>query len=322
MSTVTILDTNWVGRPRSIAAAVVESDGQRALIDPGPASTLPALREGLAAKGLSVADLDALLLTHIHLDHAGASGTLVRENPRLAVYVHHLGAPHMIDPTKLLASAARLWPDTLHQLFGETLPVPAENLRILEGGETMAMGAKKFSVLYTPGHASHHVSYFDDADGTAFVGDTTGIRIENGPYILPATPPPDIDLGIWDNSLKAILAYRPARLFLTHFGFAEDPPAHIAEFRERVHRWAEVAGKCLQAVTSPSNLENSPKREIASVRGEDSAALACFVTKSLAEMEAHLGPEETEHHAFTAALNLSFLGLARYLRKRASASVA
>src|SRR5437764_802492 len=190
MSTVTVLDTNWVGRPRSIAAALLEADGHRALVDPGPASTLPALREELAARRLSVADLDALLLTHIHLDHAGASGSLVRENPRLAVYVHQLGAPHMIDPTKLLASAARLWPDTLQQLFGEAVPVPAENFRILEGGETIQLGSRKIEVAYTPGHASHHVSYFEDAEGVAFVGDTAGIKIEGHSYAMPATPPP------------------------------------------------------------------------------------------------------------------------------------
>ena len=236
MDDITILDTNWVGRPHSVAAALLESAGHRAIIDPGPESTYATLRERLQSRGVSVAQLDAILLTHIHLDHAGASGSLVRDNPRLAVYVHTLGAPHMIDPAKLLASAARLWPDNLHQLFGETLPVPKENLRILEGGETLTLGARKLEVAYTPGHASHHVSYFDATGGVAFVGDTTGIRIDNGPYILPATPPPDISLEIWENSFATILARRPSRLFLTHFGYAENPAEHIAEFRRRLHR--------------------------------------------------------------------------------------
>src|SRR5260370_9324284 len=129
MSDITILDTNWVGRPRSVAAALVESGGHRAIIDPGPESTYATLRERLRSRGLSVVQLDAILLTHIHLDHAGASGSLVRDNPRLVVYVHKPRALHMMHPAKLLASAARLWPDTLHQLFGETLPVPKENLR-------------------------------------------------------------------------------------------------------------------------------------------------------------------------------------------------
>jgi glyoxylase-like metal-dependent hydrolase (beta-lactamase superfamily II) len=302
MNEITILDTNWVGRPHSVAAALLESGGHRALIDPGPASTYATLRERLKLRGLSVAQLDAILLTHIHLDHAGASGSLVRDNPRLVVYVHTLGAPHLIDPAKLLASAARLWPDNLRQLFGDTLPVPEGNVRILEGGETLTLGGRNLEVAYTPGHASHHVSYFDAAEGVAFVGDTTGIRIDNGPYILPATPPPDISLEIWENSFAAILARRPSRLFLTHFGYAEKPAEHIDEFRRRLHRWAEMAAEILRA--SPIEAE----------------AKATFVAQAQTEMQESLGTKEAEHHAFTAGLDLSFLGLARYLRKRAEAT--
>jgi glyoxylase-like metal-dependent hydrolase (beta-lactamase superfamily II) len=302
MSDITIIDTNWVGRPHSVAAALLESGGHRAIIDPGPESTYATLRERLQSRGLSVAQLDAILLTHIHLDHAGASGSLVRENPRLAVYVHTFGAPHMIDPTKLLASAARLWPDNLHQLFGETLPVPQENLRILEGGETLTLGGRKLEVAYTPGHASHHVSYFDVAEGVAFVGDTTGIRIDNGPYILPATPPPDINLEIWENSFATILARRPARLFLTHFGYAENPAEHIDQFRRRLHRWAELAAEILRSASGAPEAQEA------------------FVARTKAEMQERLGVDEADHHAFTAGLDLSFLGLARYLRKRAEAA--
>lgn len=302
MNTIDILDTKWVGRPRSIAAALLLANGHRALVDPGPESTLGTLREQLRAHALSVADLDAILLTHVHLDHAGASGALVRENPRLAVYVHERGAQHMADPAKLLASAARLWPNDLQRLFGKTLAVPAENLRVLQGGETLRLGGRKVDVVYTPGHASHHVSYLDEAEGVAFVGDTTGIRIENGPYILPATPPPDIDLRIWESSFAAILGRRPQRLFLTHFGYSEEPAAHIAEFRERLHRWAEVAADVLREAP------------------DDAAAQQAFVSRSRAEMEQRLGVEEAEHHAFTAGLDLSFLGLARYWRKRAAAN--
>jgi glyoxylase-like metal-dependent hydrolase (beta-lactamase superfamily II) len=302
MSTITILDTNWTGRPRSVAAALLESNGHRAIIDPGPASTLVRLRELLNAHGLSAGDLDAIVLTHIHLDHAGATGSLVRENPRLAVYVHKNGAPHVVDPSKLLASAGRLWGDDLPRLFGETLPVPAENLRILEGGETLTLGARKLDVVYTPGHASHHVSYFDDDAGVAFVGDTAGIRIENGPFVLPATPPPDIDLELWEASFAAILKRRPGRLFLTHFGYAHDPAAHIADYRERLHRWAAVVEEILRSAS------------------DDAAAQEAFVARSRAEMEQRLGTAEAEHHNFTAGLSLSFLGLARYLRKRAKAT--
>jgi glyoxylase-like metal-dependent hydrolase (beta-lactamase superfamily II) len=301
VNNISILDMNWVGRPHSIAAALLESDDHRTLIDPGPESTYATLRERLASRGLSVAQLDAVLLTHIHLDHAGASGSLVRDNPRLAVYVHQLGAPHMMDPARLLASAARLWPDTLHELFGDTLPVPKENLRILEGDERLTLGTRKLEVAYTPGHASHHVSYFDAAESVAFVGDTTGVRIDNGPYILPATPPPDISLEIWEGSFANILARRPSRLFLTHFGYAENPAEHIDQFRRRLHRWAELAAECLQSAVN------------------EAEAKSAFVTHARREMQELLGPAEAEHHAFTAGLDLSFLGLARYLRKRAEA---
>src|SRR5260370_13313482 len=174
MPSIRTLGSVWTGRPHTIASEVLESDGHRAIVDPGPGSTLETLREHLRAHGLGVGDLDAILLTHIHLDHAGATGALLRENPRLAVYVHTNGAPHVIDPSKLLASAQRLWPNDLQQLFGDVLPVPAENLRILEGGESLTLGSRKLEVVYTPGHASHHVSYFDQAEGIAFVGDTTG----------------------------------------------------------------------------------------------------------------------------------------------------
>ena len=302
MNAITILDTNWVGRPHSVGVALLESGGHSALIDPGPESTYATLREHLHSRGLSPAHLDAVLLTHIHLDHAGAAGSLVRDNPRLAIYVHTLGAPHMIDPTRLLASAARLWPDNLHQLFGDTLPVPKENLHTLEGGEVLTLGTRKLEVAYTPGHASHHVSYFDAAEGIAFVGDTAGIRIDNGPYILPATPPPDISLEIWESSFATILVRQPSRLFLTHFGFAENPAAHIDEFRSRLHRWAEIADEALRSAANEAEAKHS------------------FVARAQAEMQERLGVEEAEHHAFTAGLDLSFLGLARYLRKRAEAS--
>jgi glyoxylase-like metal-dependent hydrolase (beta-lactamase superfamily II) len=335
MNKITPLDTNWVGHRKSIAAALLESENHCAIIDPGPESTLATLREQLRARSISIADLNTILLTHIHLDHAGATGALVRENPRLAVYVHSRGAHHMVDPAKLLNSAGRLWGDELKFLFGETLPVPQENLRILEGGETLTLGARKLDIVYTPGHASHHVSYFDDADGVAFVGDTAGIRIDDGPYILPATPPPDVDLTLWDESFAAILDRRPSRLFLTHYGFADHPPAHIAEFRERLHHWSEVAEEALALAAKDSAAQGSATRETpmddtvlrdttkeSATRGaaaQDAQAMKLFIKKSRAEMDEKLGPVEAEHHAFTAALNLSFLGLARYIRKRTPA---
>jgi glyoxylase-like metal-dependent hydrolase (beta-lactamase superfamily II) len=303
MLATTILDANWMGRPRSIAAALLESNGHRAIIDPGPASVLPTLRQQLDSRGIDVSDLNAILLTHIHLDHAGATGALIKENPNLEVYVHKAGMRHMADPSKLLASAERLWPGELRRLFGETLPVPFGNLRMLEGGETLALGSRNVEVVYTPGHASHHVSYFDSSDGTAFVGDTTGFHIEGEPFVVPLAPPPDIDLEIWYGSLEAIAARHPARLFLTHYGYSQDPAAHIAEYRENMQRWAALAAKILRTTA------------------DERSTLEAFVSAASSEIEKHVTGAEAEHYIFNCGLNLTWLGLARYHRKRAEAAV-
>jgi glyoxylase-like metal-dependent hydrolase (beta-lactamase superfamily II) len=302
MLATTILDTNWLGHARSIAAVLLESDGHRAIIDPGPSSTISTLRQHLDSRGIGVSDLNAILLTHIHLDHAGATGALIKENPNIEVYVHKAGMLHMADPTKLLASAERLWPGELQHLFGETLPVPFGNLRMLKGGETLSLGSRKLEVVYTPGHASHHVSYFDSSDGTAFVGDTAGFHIDGEDYVVPLAPPPDIDLEIWNASLDAIAARAPARLFLTHFGYSNDPSAHIAEYRKSLQRWAALAAEVLRA---------TPNQD---------AALEKFVLAASDEIKQRLSLAEAAHYIFNCGLNLTWLGLARYHRKRAEAA--
>jgi glyoxylase-like metal-dependent hydrolase (beta-lactamase superfamily II) len=300
-TTATAIDLHWTGRPHSIAAMLLESDSHRAILDPGPSSTLATLREQLRARGLSVHDLDAILLTHIHLDHAGVTGSLLRENPRLAVYVHERGAPHMADPSKLLSSALRLYAGAMERLYGEFLPVPQENLRVLKGGETLALGSRKLEVFYTPGHASHHVSYFDPSEGTAYVGDTAGLCIEGNSYLLPATPPPDIDLEIWNASLDAIAERRPARLFLTHFGVSNDPASHIERYRECLQKWGALV------------------QELLAKGGDEAEAAREFVDTVSKDMSKELSSAAADHYVFNAGLGLSWQGLARYYRKRATA---
>ena len=302
MNPTIAIDLNWAGHRQSIASALLRSENNVALIDPGPASTLSTLREQLAGHGLDVSDLGAILLTHIHLDHAGATGTLVRENPRLKVYVHTRGVAHMIDPSKLLRSASRLYGNDMESLFGEFLPVPPSNLHSLEGGELISLGPRQLQVLYTPGHASHHVTYFDLSDGTAFVGDTAGISINGHHFILPATPPPDISIELWDASLDAIAGLHPQRLFLTHFSFSNNPAVHIASYRERLHRWRDLSASILDR-----NLD-------------ESASTHRFAKEIAAEAAQFLSPDEISLYVFNGALHLSWLGLARYHRKRAEAS--
>lgn len=301
MNSLSPLELNWTGRPRSISSLLLRSGPANIVIDPGPASTLDAFREQLASHGLDVRDLDAIFLTHIHLDHAGATGSLVRDNPNLKVYVHSRGATHMVNPTLLLQSAGRLYGGELVNLFGEFLPVPERNLRVIEGGETLPMGDTALDVIYTPGHASHHVTYFDPSTKIAFVGDTAGICIEGHPLVLPATPPPDINLELWSESLDAIERLKPQQLFRTHFGFSKDPPRHLANYRIRLKLWSDVAAKILS-----SGLE-------------DTEGMEEFAREVSAEAEPLLTPAELEHYRYNAQLRLSWLGLSRYHKKRAAA---
>jgi glyoxylase-like metal-dependent hydrolase (beta-lactamase superfamily II) len=204
------------------------------LIDPGPQSCEDTL---LAALGDERPK--ALLLTHIHFDHAGAAGALVRRWPDLPVYVHERGAPHLANPEKLVASAARLYggEEGLARLWGEVVPVPEDNLKILTGGETV----EGFRVEYTPGHASHHVCYFHEASGMAFVGDMAGVRVPPEPFTLAPTPPPDIDLEAWERSIETIAAWEPEALGLTHWGQADEPPEQLERAREALHEQARMA---------------------------------------------------------------------------------
>jgi glyoxylase-like metal-dependent hydrolase (beta-lactamase superfamily II) len=223
-----MIDVEHLGRPHVIGCWEVDGG----LVDPGPECSLPTV---LAALGDERPR--AVLLTHIHLDHAAATGALVRRWPDLEVYVHERGAPHLIDPSRLLASAERLYGDRLEYLWGTILPVPEANVRVLHGGETV-LGMQ---VAYTPGHASHHVSYFHEESGTAFVGDVAGCRIPPSDLVLPPTPPPDIDVELWEESIAVVEAWKPERLALTHFGAVDAPAEHLAVLRERLREEAELA---------------------------------------------------------------------------------
>ena len=226
------IDVRHMGREKVICAWLVDG----VIVDPGPQSTEETLLAGLDGEVPR-----ALLLTHIHFDHAGATGSLLRRWPDLPVYVHERGAPHLVNPEKLVASAGRLYGGDagLRRLWGEIVPVPEENLRILSGGERDVEGA--FRVEYTPGHASHHVCYLHEPSGWAFVGDMGGVRMPPGEFTLAPTPPPDIDVAAWERSIDAIAAWRPATLALTHFGAAEDPEAQLERCRAALHSEADLA---------------------------------------------------------------------------------
>ena len=229
IAVVRTIDTMHLGRDRVIAAHEVRGE---LIVDPGAASTLETLLAELSGEPR------AILLTHIHLDHASATGALVRRWPDLRVYVSEVGAPHLVEPKKLLASAGRLYgPENMERLWGEVVPVPAANVIALEGGEEV----EGFRVEHVPGHASHHVVWLDLAEGDAYVGDMAGVRIPPGDFTIAPTPPPEIDVEAWLDSLDRIEALRPQRLRLTHFGVAEDVGAQLERARDSVRGQAEAA---------------------------------------------------------------------------------
>jgi glyoxylase-like metal-dependent hydrolase (beta-lactamase superfamily II) len=274
------IDVMHLGRDRVIAAHQVGD----LLIDPGPESCLENLLSELEGEPR------AILLTHIHLDHAGASGALVRRFPRLRVYVHEAGAPHLVDPAKLLRSATRLYGDDMDRLWGEVVPVPEQNVAAIAGGEEL----EGFRVAYTPGHASHHVCYLHAATGDAFVGDMGGVRITPHGLTIPPTPPPEIDVEAWERSLEAIGGWRADRLRLTHFGVADEPAAQLEAVRTRLRELAELA------------------------RGGDRARFLATLDRTITS---EADPESAERLRQAIPPEQAWLGLERYWSQRAEGAL-
>ena len=230
------LDLLHLGRERVIGVYLLETEKGLALLDCGPSTCVPALKERLRERRLELGDIEHLLLSHIHLDHAGAAGVLVREHPTLQVHVSPIGAPHLIDPSRLERSARRLYGDEFDTLWGELAPVPRENVH--ETADRV-LGLECFP---SPGHASHHVCYLG-ADGTLWAGDAAGVRVQPSRFVLPPTPPPEFDLDTWERTLDDIEARDPERLALIHFGVSEDPAEHLAELRRRLRAWTDRVGE-------------------------------------------------------------------------------
>jgi len=293
------VDLNFLDRPEIIATAILHGTSGVALVDPGPSTTLDGLTASLEKKGIRFADVRQLLITHIHLDHAGATGTILERHPHIEVTVHGRGAPHLIDPTKLLASAGRLYAQDMDRLWGEVKPVPAARLRIVEGGETLAIVGRELKVEYTPGHASHHVSYLDVATRVAFVGDTAGIRRGSGAYVMPPTPPPDIDLEAWRASEQKILAWDPDTLFLTHFGPHHGARQHFQAMFENIDSWSRIV-----------------RRLLADASASDDDRQKSFTEEVFADLRRRVGEIEAVNYTKAGGLGYSWQGLARYWKKR------
>jgi glyoxylase-like metal-dependent hydrolase (beta-lactamase superfamily II) len=278
------IDLRHRGAEHVIGAYLLETEDGPAIVDCGPSTCIGTLHQELAARGLELRDIRHLLLSHIHLDHAGAAGALVREHPALQVHVSEIGAPHLVDPTRLEASARRLYGDAFDELWGELAPVPEANVHVV--GERV-VGLDCFP---TPGHARHHVCYLD-RDGTLYAGDACGVRIQPSRFVMPPTPPPEVDVAAWNGSLDEIERRRPRRLALVHFGVADDVERHLTDLRTRLATWvvAVEAGVTEQA----------------------------FVESILEELEAD-GESERDAYEHAMPLPQSYAGLKRYFEKRNS----
>jgi glyoxylase-like metal-dependent hydrolase (beta-lactamase superfamily II) len=293
-------DLKFLGEPGIIATGLLTGREGVALIDPGPSTTLPALRSALAARGASMDDVRAILLTHIHLDHAGAAGTLAAECRHATVFVHEAGAPHLADPSRLLVSAARLYGADMERLWGEVRPVPADRIQMV-GDNALKVVGHSVEIAKTPGHASHHVSYFLPHASVAFVGDTAGICRPTGRIVLPPTPPPDIDLEAWRASTQRILAWHPDVLFLTHFGPQQSARGHFADMWARMDDWS--ARVCAQ-LRQP---------------GDDDERARAFTQWVMDELTRATSRQEAEAYAHAARFDFSWAGLARYWKRRIAA---
>ena len=301
-SGIRFIDVWYRGQPGVVGTGVIELADGVLLVDPGPGVTLPRLEAGLREAGVTMSDVRGILLTHIHLDHAGATGAIVRENPSVRVFVHERGAPHMIDPTRLLESARRLYGDRMDELWGPFLPVPAGQLTVLDGTETLRFGARVIEVAYTPGHASHHVSYFEPDSRIAFVGDVGGARLQGFDLVMAPTPPPDVHLEAWSASIARILRWSPVTLVLTHYGPADHPEVHLRALEDALER------------------QSRRVRALLDEPGTDEERVERFSRDIMREIRQAASDREAERFAVVVPADHCYHGLARYWRKKLAAA--
>ncbi len=229
----------FLGENEIIGSYLLAGRDELAIIDPGPGSMVESLLTSIQAVGFDPQEVTHILATHVHLDHMGAAGTLVRQLPRAQVYAHSKGAPHLLDTAKVVASASRIFGERMKLLWGEIESTPQERLSIIEGGDILNIAGRRLEVHYTPGHAVHHVIFFDAHTGELFAGDVAGVKLQDVDYVRPPTPPPDLDLEAWSNSINLVKSLRPDVLYIGHFGAIKNIPEHFDLLREKLNSWGD-----------------------------------------------------------------------------------
>jgi glyoxylase-like metal-dependent hydrolase (beta-lactamase superfamily II) len=293
------IDHNFRTLPGVIASYLLVGAGELTLVEAGPESTMETLLAGIRAAGFDPERITRIVVTHVHLDHAGAAGSLVRRLPHARVYVHPVGAPHLADPSKLLASAQRIYGTLMKPLWGDVLPVPRDRIVLLEDGASLVMGQRTLRALETPGHARHHLALHDVASGAVFVGDVGGVRLGGARYVRPPTPPPEFEPERWRSSIGRLRSIHPRRLYLTHFGGYDDVDWHLDDLLARLFLWIGRAGTQLDGGADPANvaedLRTSEEAELGDVTSDPALA--------------------TRYEA-AGNYRMSVDGIARYVRKR------
>ncbi len=232
------MDLKFMDTEEIIASFLLTGEGPTAIIETGPTTCIENLMRGLEDRGVSPEDVEKVFLTHVHLDHAGASGNLVELLPNAVFYVHEVGYPHLVDPSTLVKSATRIYgEESMEEMWGEVRAVPEDRLVKLKGGEEIEAAGGVLSAHYTPGHAYHHLAYLEPESGALFAGDVAGVRLPGQSYVKPPTPPPEIDIEAWKGSIEAVRKLAPESLYPTHFGSYEDVERHLSELEQRLQEW-------------------------------------------------------------------------------------
>jgi len=296
---ITAIDTMMLGQRLVTSAYLVDAE-EPALVETGPATSAAAVRAGLASLGVAPDDLAHIVVTHIHLDHAGGVGTIAGEFPRSTVWVHERGAPHLADPSRLVASTERTYgAEQARRYFGAVEPTPRDRLRAVDEGNEIELGRRTLFVLYTPGHASHHIALADSETGAVFTGDALGVHIPDVRVYRPAIPPPDLDVELGIESIERIRARARSALLLSHFGAVTDIDEACEKATERMRAWSETVHGALD--------HTDDVEKIVSLLTEQGAK----------EYLADAGePIDMERYDVLSSIRMNALGLIRYWRKR------
>ena len=293
------IDLGFMGTEEIIASFLLVGEGSAAIVETGPTTCLDNLMRGLAGHGVAPEDVAQVLLTHVHLDHAGASGNLVDLLPNATFYVHEVGRPHMVDPSKLVKSATRIYGERMEELWGEIRPAPEDRLVSLSGGEEIEAAGGIITAHYTPGHAYHHLAFHEPGSGALFAGDVAGIRLPGQSYVRPPTPPPEVDIEAWKRSIGEIRGIAPASICPTHFGRFEDVDRHLSELEQRLQQWLLFVEERMD--------ENSSREEIA------------FELENMGDEELlreGASPGDTDRYSLAGNYEMLVAGIMRYVQRQ------